>query len=211
MMWRIVLAVVLFDLLLSVQNTLGQDDQLMSDVDDGGLEEMEKRQSRVARKTSCPRDFILLQSFAGSNGCFKIGLEARTWQDWNQLCRSYHPSARLAVLQDKGKSDAVRHYLQTIPDSEMRECGKQTYKMPNGFYTAGQRQTNNNCQSKFYWKPAGQRETPVTFYDWAADEPNCYGERGFTRESCIALWEHDGYRWNDLACERKICAICEIP
>jgi hypothetical protein len=211
-MLRKVLAIALLvEFIVCVSVRAGDDgsDELQDSED--GLE-LEQRQSRQRRKTSCPQDFVLLQSFSGSNGCFKFGLEGRTWQEWSQLCRSYHPNARLASLDDKGKSDAVRHYLLTIPDSDLRQCGKQAYSMPNGFFTAGQRQVNNNCQSQFYWKQGqGYRDTPVTFYDWAPDEPNCHGERGYTRESCIVLWEHDQYRWNDLACERKICAVCEIP
>lgn len=75
----------------------------------------------------------------------------------------------------------------------------------NAFWTSGQRQTTNDCESPFVWKITSGLEKPFIYTSWEEDgEPIC-GDG----ETCVNLVEAASFDWNDHDCNMKICPLCE--
>jgi len=166
-------------------------------------------------ESECPRPFQLLSSGGNDVGCFKILLSAKTWYDAPAACAKAHPRARLAVLDTADKNNAVKAQLGTFSASSlMGNCNiYQVAPYGYSFWTAGARKIIKDCSSPFYWKSAQGSEKPVSFQNFAPNEPSCGrnipGHED--AESCLSLWGNVAYAWNDLSCDWLICSVCEIP
>ncbi|XP_060562382.1 perlucin-like protein [Ruditapes philippinarum] len=60
-------------------------------------------------------------------------------------------------------------------------------------------------ETTWKWYDTNQQ---ATFFDWAAGEPNNYGDGG---EDCAHFRSYVNYKWNDAPCNHnKIIPLCEI-
>jgi len=151
----------------------------------------------------CPDSFVRL-----GTGCYQVLKQGREWHDAPAACQVLDPRAQPAVLNNADNNEAVKDFLSSIPTADTEVC--ELYGYPQ-YWIAGIRDTELDCDSEFVWKPKYTGEKiPMTFHDWYSGEPNCLNTPG-PFESCLELREAFGYKWNDLACDSKLCVLCEIP
>jgi len=172
---------------------------------------------KICRQISpadCKPPFELLRNSAGAPvGCYKILLTNTTWYNAPYVCSTYDPRARLAVVDTAAKNTAIKQRLLSLPASALGSClAYPNTGIQTAFWTAGVRKVHQDCSSPFYWKPTCGNESPLTYTDWRNLEPNCGSFPGVECcESCMAFWVVGQYTWADIACDRQVCSVCEIP
>lgn len=73
------------------------------------------------------------------------------------------------------------------------------------FWTSGQRQVENSCQSPFVWKPSRGETLSFGFTNWGPGEPNCNNNKEF----CLHILPMTNFTWNDGWCTTQLCPVCE--
>jgi len=71
-------------------------------------------------------------------------------------------------------------------------------------WIAGHRIDPTDESSHFRWKLNDFTSLPMTYTNWAPEEPN----NQHNREDCVHLY--DNFSWNDMRCENKYCFLCEV-
>jgi len=161
-------------------------------------------------QTSCPATFVLLDNGNYNVGCYKTLLTGKSWYDAATACRRFDPRAQIVVLDSADKVKVVKDYLRNIPGPNLDVCKAGGTSV--NFWTAGSRIVNQDCSSPFVWKPSAGQQLPLKFSDWNGGEPNCGNSPGHEQhESCLALHDSIGYKWNDWPCDMQACIVCEIP
>jgi len=159
-------------------------------------------------KPKCGKNFEPLDLPNGTWVCVNYLLQKTNYFNAPAACAALDSRARLVVVQNAAKNNAIKAHLKTLPAAQLTVCN---YGGAPTFFTAGQRLTD--CTSKWYWKPNGPNGamSEITYTDWWPGQPDCAHLAGFTPETCVTFWQTVGYQWNDAACEAPACAICEIP
>ena len=61
----------------------------------------------------CPDGFVYLPE---TDGCYKVVLEALTWEDARSRCTALTSDSRLAVVQNSKQDSAIRDYIKSLED-----------------------------------------------------------------------------------------------
>ena len=98
-------------------------------------------------------------------------------------------------MSEKQRNEALRK-RETVLCIDDKNC-------QSVYWTSGQR-IQLYCNSEFEWKPSSLSSTPLTFTDWAQDQPACSEGDEF----CLLV--STGAPWSAASCYSKACAVCEI-
>jgi len=154
----------------------------------------------------CPPGFVYRPCV---NSCYKVILESLTWDQSQARCAQEHPGAHAVVVNNAEEDRVIVEYLKSFSATATRVCHPTSINGA-GFYTSGQRVIPRDCSQPFVWKTNSTTILPLTYTNWAVPQPDCYLISGFTRESCLHYIDSYQYKWNDIACEETMCAICEV-
>jgi len=153
--------------------------------------------------TPCPPGFIHKPEV---NACYKVILEALTWEQSQERCRKEAPGSHLVDVGNASKDRVIIDYLRTLSPKEKEVC--KSLGSP-GFYTSGRRR-DGDCSKEYVWSPKPGAAIPLTYTNWNGGQPDCAKFAGFQPEACIHYWDVYGFNWNDMSCERTMCAVCEV-
>jgi len=162
---------------------------------------------KLASLVPCPPGFTYKPE---AKACYKVLLESLTWPQAQARCLSEFPGSHLVDVTNAAKDKAIVEHLKSLNPEDTEICkltGPRVAKTP-GYYTSGRRPFGD-CKKDFVWSPKPTAAIPLTYQNFNPGNPNCTPIPGYTLEACIHYFESFEYRWNDLACERPMCAICE--
>jgi len=153
--------------------------------------------------TPCPPGFVHRPEV---NACYKVILEALTWEQAQERCRKQAPGSHLVDVGNASKDRVIINYLKTLSAKEKEVC--KVVGSP-GFYTSGRRR-DGDCSKEFVWSPKPGAAISLAYTNWNGGQPDCAKFAGFQPEACIHYYEAYGYNWNDVSCDRTMCAVCEV-
>jgi len=151
----------------------------------------------------CPPGFVYRPCV---NSCYKVILEPLTWDQSQARCAKEYPGAHAAVVSSAEEDKVIVEYLKSFNSTAKQACG---VSGGFGFYTSGQRAIPEDCSTTFVWKQNFTTTLPLTYTNWRSSQPDCHKFGGLTYESCLQYFDLD-YKWNDISCEVRMCALCQV-
>jgi len=174
----------------------------------GLIENLRAEVSSVASSLSvqpCPPGFVYRPCV---NSCYKVILEPLTWDQSQARCAKEYPGAHAAVVSSAEEDKVIVEYLKSFSASATQAC---RVLGGIGFYTSGQRIIPRACPKPFLWKQNTTTILPLTYTNWNPNQPDCARlSTSSTHESCLHYFDIFQYKWNDIACEDTMCAVCEV-
>jgi hypothetical protein len=172
------------------------------------------------RKTS---DFIY---FPGSNAYYKPILESLNWDEAQDKCQEISPFSHLAVFDSMSEFDEVTNYLKTLPTKPVWDCTSNAgYSYDWAGYWVALRKLQNSvptyaeCKaSKMFWALDTKLTELQPLQPWGQDMfinaafPDCtaYYRKLYLWEMCMAIPVNHGYKLNDMMCDFKMAALCQL-
>jgi len=170
------------------------------------VNELRGEVAKLASLVPCPPGFTFKPE---AKACYKVILESLTWPQAQARCLKEHPGSHLVDVGNAAKDKAIIEHLKSFSDKETEVCILTgSHAGHPGFYTSGRR-IDGDCKKDFVWSPKPKAAIPMAYKNWGAAQPDCYNVEGFTLEACVHYYPPFEYKWNDVACERPMCAICE--
>lgn len=160
----------------------------------------------------CPSGFDYLSD---AKGCFKVIFDKLNWTEAADECRKLNPGAHLTAVTSQEKQGAISQYLlgqlnesNSKSDTCLFRDGDNWGKGEHTVWTSGQTRDPDQCGVPYEWKILNEIKIPFNYKNWIILEPSC----GHTNEHCtqIVRGGDDSFKWNDLNCGRKTCALCEL-
>jgi hypothetical protein len=152
--------------------------------------------------------------------------ESLTWAEAQRRCREINPASHLAVFTSESMYQEVTSYLRKEPIASVNAAASSA-GFPvdwNGWWTAARKMedspaTYTICKNlPMVWAYDAEKSNVKAFEGWEkpaiflAGMPDCtqYWKKSLNYEACMAIPPHHLYLMNDMMCDFKMAALCQI-
>jgi hypothetical protein len=154
-------------------------------------------------KGRCPDLFFSDPSLP--NNCFSVIGDQQhllNWEEATMKCRQMHPLGRLAMIDSKEKSDAIKWIGLYHNPQNCHWTWHSLVRYRNNFTSPWYHRTLNS-------KGDGYCERPANYFNWLRNEPNFL----YNNEFCVQLRilsSAQTHQDNDIDCWVTACGLCEV-